>query len=47
MNTNRKIGIFLSKLRRSFDMLFDRSEIFDEEPWFRYQIISNIWKDKY
>lgn len=46
MNTNRKVGTLLSKIIRSFNMLFDRSEVFHDDPWFRYQIISNIWKDK-
>jgi hypothetical protein len=40
----KTINNFLSKLGRTVNMLFDKSEVFDDNPSFRYQIIINIWK---
>lgn len=34
------------KLRRAFAILVDDSEIFQERPSFRYEIIQKIWEEK-
>lgn len=34
------------KLRRTFNILLDNSEIFQERPSFRYKIIQKIWEEK-
>jgi hypothetical protein len=34
-----------NKLRRTIGMLLDESEIFQEDPLYRYQIILHIWKN--
>ena len=43
----RKIFIILSKLRRSLDILCDRSEVFEDYPLYRFTVIKQILKDKY
>lgn len=34
------------KLKRTFAILLDGSEIFQERPSFRYEIIQKIWEEK-
>lgn len=40
MGKLKRIG---SKLRRTFDILIDKSDTLKERPSFRLQIIKNIW----
>jgi hypothetical protein len=35
-----------NKLSRTLSMLGDKSEIFDERPSFRWEIIIKIWEEK-
>ncbi len=34
------------KLRRTLNILGDSSEIFDERPSYRFEVIKGIWKEK-
>ena len=44
MKTLFKIG---SKIRRSFDILFDKSEQLVDSPKWRFNLIGQILKDKH
>jgi hypothetical protein len=36
----------MSKIRRTLNILFDRSEAFQDRPSYRYEIILNIWRTR-
>lgn len=42
MNFNR----WKNKLTRTFKILGDKSEVFDDRPSFRFEIIRKIWEEK-
>ena len=42
-----KLEIIGSKIRRSLDILLDRSEQFRDNPSYRWEIIFKIFKEKY
>ena len=36
----------MSKLIRTINILFDRSEAFKDRPSYKYEVILHIWKSK-
>ncbi len=34
----------IGKIKRSWNMFFDNSEVFKDRPSYRYEIILNIWR---
>ena len=47
MNLKERLFKIGSKIRRSFDILIDKSEIHKEYPFYKFFIINQILKDKY
>lgn len=35
--------MFWNKLYRTFRMLGDKSEVFDDRPFYRWEVIAHIW----
>jgi len=35
-----------SKIRRTINILLDKSEVFQERPFYRYSVILNIWRQQ-
>lgn len=45
--TKRRRLIRRSKIARIKDILLDKSEAFEDNPNFRFQIVRSIWNEKY